>query len=361
MAIYIGSAILMLLGGMAFNANRRRKSYLIITFILLTMMFGMRDFSVGSDTITYCNEYILIGQRSIQTLLVQDRFEIGFLLLCKLLNCLSGDPRILLWVTGCLISGSVCRFIYKYSTDVSLSVYLWILLCLGDSFNLLRGYIALAVILFAFDYWLQNKRVPCFLCIAVGMSFHTVAIAALLPIILYSIFEKSGLRRAVIYVFLISLFALGLFPDLLTIVFLVFPQYSHYMSSVWGQANYFGTLIDVLPVIFVLILGAFYSVDRINSNKIRQEDFKFTFWQMSCALLFSMLAMRMTIFNRVTVLFYPYIINWIPMVLYRIKKDGERKLLWFIILVMVMAIFIVVSVFRPEWNNSVPYKFFWMT
>lgn len=359
MAIYIVSAISLLLGGMLFNANKRRKSYLLIAFVWLTILFGLRDFSVGADTITYCNRYIIAAQNDIHQIFSQDRFEVGFLLMCKILNYISSDPRTLLLVSGVIINGAICRFVYKYSTDVSLSMYLWVLLCFGSSLNLLRGYIAFAIVLFSFEFFSNNKKIICLLCIVLAMSFHTVAIVAILPIGLYRIFRKLDLRRAFLYVVLISASAMIFFPQLLNLIFLILPQYSHYTSSLWGQENYFGTLIDVLPIISVLALGLMYSFNKDEKNLINEEILRFLFWQMACALVFSMLAMRMTIFNRVTAMFYPYIIFWIPMILRKISNKNDRKIWWFLVVLLALSIFVTVSVFRPEWNGSVPYKFFW--
>lgn len=361
MAIYIVSAILLLLGGMAFNANRRRKSYLIITFILLTMLFGMRDYSVGADTLTYCNQYIVIGQSSVHEVIYNNRFEIGFSLMCKALNYITDNPRILLWTAGCIINGSICRFIYKYSLDVSLSVYLWIILCFGDSLNVMRGYLAFAIVLFGFDCFMQNKKIACVIYICLAMCFHTVAVAAFLPIVLFSVLKKVDFRRSIFYVVLISICAIIFFSPILSIVLTVFPQYTYYLSSVWGQRNYIGPLISIIPSLFFLVLGAAYSGKKDNENQcdiMKKTVSGMLFWQIACALIFSIVTMRMTVFNRVTALFYPYIMIWVPMVLNYIKKISERKLWWFVVLIMTMSIFVVVSVFRPEWNGSVPYK--WM-
>lgn len=362
MTLYIVSAVLFLFVGMASNANRHRKAYMILVFTVLTVLFGMRDYSVGADTLTYCNQYIVIGQSSVHEVIYNNRFEVGFSLMCKALNCITDNPRILLWTAGCIINGSICRFIYKYSMDVSLSVYLWIMLCFGDSVNIMRGYLAFAIVLFGFDCFVQNKKVACVIYICLAMCFHTVAVAAFLPIILFSVFKKVDFRRAIFYILLISACAIIFFSPILSIVLTVFPQYTYYLSSVWGQQNYIGPLINVIPSLSLLALGAAYSEKKDNIKQcdiIKETVSGILFWQIACALIFSIVTMRMTAFNRVTALFYPYIMVWVPIVLNKIKKNSERKLWWLIILIMTMAIFVVVSVFRPEWNNSVPYKFFW--
>lgn len=342
---------------MAFNANKHRRGYLIIAFIWLTILFGLRDFGVGIDTATYCNQYIITGQNSVEYIFSQDRFEVGFLLMCKILNYINSDPRTLLLVSGAIINGAVCRFVYKYSTDVSLSMYLWIFLCFGSSLNQLRGYIAFAILLFASDLFLKNKIYKYLLCIALAMSFHTVAIVAIICGGLYYLFYKIDLRQAFWYVIVISVSVMILFPQLLNLIFLIFPQYAYYASSVWGQENYFGTLINVLPVVGALALGLLYRFDENGNNLNNGKVSLFWFCQMACALVFSILSMRMTIFNRVTAIFYPYIIFWIPMVLRKISNKHDRKIWWFIIILLVFSIFATVAIFRPEWNGSVPYKF----
>ena len=141
MGIYIALFVFELLFGLAIikKEKKYKKIYLIVSFILLAGIAALRTKNVGIDTLQFHDAYLRIGYLD-WTELTTERYEIGFSVLCKLLNYITANPQILISFTAIFINFSVVRFIYKNSNDVVFSILLYILL--NFYFSYMNNYIS---------------------------------------------------------------------------------------------------------------------------------------------------------------------------------------------------------------------------
>ena len=178
MAIYLVSAFSYLFIGRLLHSNQHKKFMAWSLFVLSFLMFAFRDQHVGVDTPVYCGAYRSIAKVSWNKISLY-RYEVGFSAFCKLLSYITKEPQFLLAISGLIICGAISRFIYKYSCDIAISGYLWILLCMPDAMNIMRGYLAFAFLTFAIDALIEAKRLKFILFVLIAASFHTVAFSAL--------------------------------------------------------------------------------------------------------------------------------------------------------------------------------------
>ena len=186
MFIYIIVMFLILSIGLFFNVNKSYKLgkyYLIFIFSILTLLSALRNISVGVDTSQYYEAYKLIGTIEWNEL-DKLRYEIGFSLLCKVLNYISSNPQLLLIVTSIFINSSVGLFIYRNSNNVVLSSFIFITYNLYFNYmNIMRQAIAIAIVLFAYEYLKNKKIIKYSILVLIASLFHTSSIICLLFII----------------------------------------------------------------------------------------------------------------------------------------------------------------------------------
>ena len=156
MDIYWILVALVFLVGVAIQpylSKLRAKIYLWIVFVMLLIVSGFRDFSVGADTKVYVNIFYNIKNLN----LMKDRFEIGFLRYVEILHRISENPAILLIVSSAICVGTACLFTHRFSKNPILSMMLYILL--GSYFsqmNVMRQTIALSILEVSFMVLLKN-------------------------------------------------------------------------------------------------------------------------------------------------------------------------------------------------------------
>lgn len=125
-------------------------AFLSVAWVLLSLLEGFRSFSVGTDTSAYVS--LFKHPRS--------SLEGGFQLLISLVHKFSNNPTIFLLVCAFITNGLVLLAIYRMSDNVFLSVYFYVALYYYFiSYNALRQYLAVAVLLNAFWYAKQMNDV----------------------------------------------------------------------------------------------------------------------------------------------------------------------------------------------------------
>src|SRR5690625_5029901 len=119
------------------DTKKGRLIFLIVTAIQLILLQGLRSISVGADTNAYINIYEQIKILDWNGIL-ELRYEIGFKLFNKTLAMLGISAQVYLSVISALIIIPIIITIYKYSTNIYLSIYFYITLGFyGASFNTL--------------------------------------------------------------------------------------------------------------------------------------------------------------------------------------------------------------------------------
>ena len=351
MGIYIALFVFELLFGLAIikKEKKYKKIYLIVSFILLAGIAALRTKNVGIDTLQFHDAYLRIGYLD-WTELTTERYEIGFSVLCKLLNYITANPQILISFTAIFINFSVVRFIYKNSNDVVFSILLYILLNFYFSYmNIMRQAMAIAILLFAFDAMKNGRKIKYFLLVGLATTFHGSAILGLAYIILPKFKYKQKYNKFLIPILLI-IFLFG------KQIFLAFselsPRLAGYVGSEYDTENYFGALLNFLLTFAIWWFGN--DALKKKENKEVNEEVLLYNKIIIISVITTLLTIRVGIFNRFTPYFSIFEIIWIPNVLKLMKNNRQLFKLFFII--VLLSYWIIIMVFRPEWYGAVPYE-----
>lgn len=240
-------------------------NWLIMAWVVLSLIEGFRAYSVGTDTRTYVNAFESQDLRN---------FETGFQLLNRAVAMCSKNGTVFLLVTSFIINGLIIRAIDKLSRDDAVSLFLYMALYMYfNAFNALRQYIAVGLVLNAYIELRESKPVRFILLLILAILFHNSAVVGFMLIPMYLFFRRYGkkrktelttldrlkrqeeatlvplIKRAMIPMIAVLMFSIG-FSMALRVVIAVYPKYSYYLVGEYGS----GTAAIQQKVVYSAIL-----------------------------------------------------------------------------------------------------------
>lgn len=333
---------------------RRRANRIVFAFLLFTqlaMVSGFRHRSIYNDSEPYASffEDKLKDDRLIDK---NERFEPGFQIYTGLIaRHISNSYVGYFIISALIIVGIFIRFMYKYSGNVWLSVFLALTSGFFVSYVcLMRQAIAVAIWLLAVECMLNNKKIWTFICIALAISFHFSAII-LLP---FYFVRKLSLSKRNVYLFLLA----AVIPTLL------FAGYWQSISLYYSNEpsayldNQAWNTGAVLMTIYtsVLVLSMLFNNGLQLAKK--NELLKIFMWAGLFILFISIAGMSFLVLKRFVNYFMPLLFAGIPVILNR--QSVRRRHIWEIMLCSLsFAVLFITLIYRPEWYHIIPYKFYW--
>lgn len=188
---YITVGILMM--GIDKYGNKVNKILIFCAISILTLLAAFRDRTIGDDVVGYAlHSFQSAAQVSdingFISYHINAAQEVGyrfFVFICtKLFNSLSG----VLFGTALLINGGVIIGLYRVREHLSMSfaVLSYCFLFYQETYNIMRQWIAMAIIIFGVVYIIERKLPQYCVTVAVAALFH---ITAVIGLVLYFIAE----------------------------------------------------------------------------------------------------------------------------------------------------------------------------
>lgn len=343
-----------------------KKIYLILTFGLFTFLSAFRSSSVGNDTTEYIrifNDISFTGDISIYS----RRYELGYLYFNKLLSIVSSNYQLIIIITSIIIMVGFGLFIYRYSNNLWLSVYLFFTLgYFGRSMNTIRLNIAIAIVLFSYDFLREKKIIKFIITVFFASLFHRTAIIFLLawPIIKLK-FSHKTIGAAIVG----SLSFYTFFPAILQMVLRFFPTYQYYLgSSYLDGSTRLASVMNFLVGLSILAFSVYinYHNKNINSelnikhgNSFNDNDNENMVLFLLSGVSITLVSFNFSLLDRIGEFFFVFSIVYLPNSVKCIRDVNVRILLSFIIVVLFFAYATTIQIVRPEWNVIYPYSFFW--
>jgi hypothetical protein len=360
MLYYTGLMLAVFCGGVI-NNNFHKKKYLIAATVILIVIAGLRHYTVGVDSMQYYYSYRMIAGLP-WSRIFDTRYEAGYAVFCKLLSLLSKNPQFLFFITALFIDGVIAWFIYRYSPNYWMSIYLYISMGFYyNTMNILRQSLALCIILLGLPLLLKKKRIWFLLIVVLAAQFHSSAwIALLLPLALEIKEHKILIYGALFASFTGLLFGNRIFGYISTIS----ERYQDYSSSNFAFTNYFATAINTV-VALVILFFYLYSIEFSFNNWRRSLYEKgpkkieaLFLFVLLIYLAFELVAIRANIIERVAGYYAIFAIIIIPAALLMIKNEKHRKVLFYFIITFTYLENMVILYYRPYWTRVVPYRLF---
>lgn len=348
------------------NTDKEKLLYIVTSMGLLAFLAMFRSVDVGNDTATYIDLFYKISVSS-EIAVFADRYEFGYLLLNKILSYISNNHQILLIITSAYIFFIVGRFIYKHSNMVWLSVFLFFSLYFDLSMSGIRQMLAIATIVLSYEYIVAKKPFKFILTVLVASLFHTSALAFFAA---YPLSKLKLSKKLVIMISLATITGYLFFSFVLDQLLALFPQYSYYLGGTYLDGEFrLGTLAGLLVILTILVVSeicnrrAYYRKRdsggkhlEIVSMKKREDEIQSIFTLIGCAIM--VISLKGTILSRFGDIYGFFSIIYLPNSIKRLAKDSRILLVLFTIL-MFFAYSTIVQIYRPEWQSSYPYYFYW--
>ena len=169
------------------NTKEQRRSIYYASVVFLLIIFIAQDFSVSIDIAEYMRQYAIIPTLTFRQMLTH-KFEIGYVLLCRLLEMTFESDRVLLLAMGVLILLPFGRFYDRESSQPMVALMAFV--ALGMYMHAIifwRQLAAMAILTFAIPYIRQRKLLPFLLILLAAMSFHKTAVVFLWIYLIYNI------------------------------------------------------------------------------------------------------------------------------------------------------------------------------
>lgn len=244
--------------------------FLMITF--LAMIFFASHRSVVSDTKAYTNFFNAMPNQlhNISTYISTMKKDTLFWLLSAIFKCLiSTNYHVWFAFITLLCSFLLGKFIIKHSEMPFLSGFMFILNCdFCWLFNGMRQFIAVCIMLYAFDCLLENKKIKFFLSSLFAISIHFSAIL-IVPILIMIKSIKN--KKAIILIIFLMLILITRLQTILPKINLLLSdtEYRDVISQFASDdgVNIIRVIISLVPVIMYFILRKNYK--ESNSDEIK--------------------------------------------------------------------------------------------
>lgn len=271
----------------------------VVPFILISAL----RYDVGTD---YFYRYVPDYNNIVNGVNV-DNLEIGFRLLIKLCILITKDYQILFVLTSIITITLFMYTMHKQSKDIILSVCIFLL---GgfffQSLNILRQYMAIAMVFFSYRYLLKNKYWIFILGVTLAFFIHNASIVCLILLILKDreIFNFKNVLIIALIIFILGTPLINMFKSVIENT-----RFNVYIDSVYDRGE-MRKLTILSNLILYIFMYALYIVRKKN-NKITKEDILYINMQ-GLTLTFIMLSSKFYLFFRIAYYFMIFQIISIP-------------------------------------------------
>lgn len=355
------SFILITARGLMFNhgTERDKKGLLILTFLLLVLLMGCRNAQqyYGSDLNNYYRTFERAINSSLSEYLKGSSMELGYLLLNWLWARVIKWPQFIIFFQAAFCCGITLRYIYKYSTDILLSILGFLSLGLFQFY--LTGFrqsIAISICLIAFEMAERKNIFRFLICVFVAMTIHQTAIVFLLAYFLINLkVNKFSVFLDLICIWVVSRFV----PRLIELGNKIFDK--EYEGTFVGNST--GGFINVFIggfIIFVMLyqirkIGSKVAIEKddmatLTENNYYQNHKMFHVLMLGTGIYF--MRYQALVLERVSYYFTPTIFVLLPEVIRKGFISTNRRFL--------KILFIIGMLFLIYWRlKGSDYIFFW--
>ena len=324
--------------------------YKYLAIVILTLVFGLRAYSVGTDTKNYLQIFDSLGSDFIFEKMI---YEKGFCILSIFSRRYFGSFTALLLISGFIIYWNIITSICELSQSPSISMLCFFGLgAFAQSCNLLRQYLALSFCLIAMLFLIKkNKNLLFILYVLIAFLFHRSAIVFLILLPLKYI--KFNIRN--IFLFLVgTALAIVFLPYLLK--FFDRISGSHYYTYITIRSETLSLVnigvIVILSVVLFFILKFRRQVNKEESVK-EYDIYANMFLLFFCLIIVSIFSAELV--DRIAIYFLPAMYFLLPMIL-KTFKDYKSKFFVYMLAIVFLIFLVYILKFRGTYE-ILPYDF----
>lgn len=329
------------------NSTKNRKFTLLIPIVYLTLIMGLKNFSVGTDTSGYVREFFRYPDMSFEYLFSKG-YAYGFYLFNKIMSYISPhNYTVYLFTVALFVGISIYYFLKCNSDDCCMSQVM--LLSLGFTFFFITGIkqtIAMCILMYAYTAQKEHKRLKFVILTCLAATFHPTALIFLLILPAKIVnFRKAMVVVAPVmvafaYVYQNQLFAFfsSIIPD---------DLYEAYGTSYISNNNITGLLIQ-LVIFFVSLVFLWHQL------KIDDEA-SHLLTVYAIGMMFQAMTGALGEFFRISMYFSVLGVILLPKAVSKLDKRYR-----YVVSCGICLVFVTYFIFFSSSGSGVlPYRFFW--
>lgn len=329
------------------------RNILIIIALAIPITISSIRYNVGTDYKNYVGLYNKYATTPLQNIFLVTEVETFFVLVSKIAYIFN-NVQVMFFIYSTFTVGITFKALWERKDKISISLmwFLYLFMIFGNSMNMVRQALAIAIIAYSYKY-IENRQLWKFIiCIILAMNVHKTAII-MLPLYFVLNFKNYNkkdekIRNFVrILLLIISFFCIVCIEEI--ILFLVnfrgFEKYITY-ANYDGNINNYSFLLKIIIFIFITI----FIMPMIKYN----EKNKLYYYLLLLELVLSLLGYKSPYLARVSYYFSIteiFLLAQIPKVL-RIKE--EKQMITLCIMFYALAKFIL-TVYILKQGNLIPY------
>ena len=323
--------------------------FLFLVFLWFLATF--RSLDIGNDTFNYYTIFKTMCNNGDYSMWI-GRYEIGYLLLNKFLSYITSNFTIFLAIINTFIYSAYYNFIKKYSRNKMFSLFIFVTLGFwGTTVNTIRLQIAVALYMYAWIQKDEGRKILPIILVIIAFYFQRISIAFLLVLIV----PKTIKKKFYVFVSLIGFLIFAFFEKIMGIISWFIPYFSTYLFNETyhiGDASV-ATIIGIIIRLCILIFSFLvYKKNRKNMSKDIIGQINMIF--ISFVLMLS--SLKFNLIDRCATFYWVFVLLLIPNLMCYIKDKKNNILLKIIVIIVCIIYFVIVNIFRPEWNHIYPYK-----
>lgn len=365
MVIYI--AFILVVTSLFLIAGDRPKlknAVLAAAFLIMWLLVGLRATSIGTDTKSYFDffNFALSGDLDVAQivnptrLFIVDGFETGFKLYTYFATLLTSNFTVYLLITYGFIYFSFYKFIKRYSLNYLLSFNIFAALFFFDSMNIMRQFVALAIITWGFGYIIKRKPIKYFAIVALATLFHQASIVMILPYFLYG--RRFTRLSFVVYV-VGALVSLPLIAPVVQLLASTNMRYETYVDKlgVFQPGSYLvvGFYLGILLLMIYLAQVPLRKQGFDEKGVLGVRSVHLFLHMAALSVVMSILSLQMSGLNRATKYFSMFILISLPFLFYCNRHVRGMKSTELGVIGGVMLYAFTMLILKPEWLNVWPY------
>lgn len=313
-----------------------------VILLFLWALTAYRSENIGNDTKVYIYYFELFIREGID---IDRSFEIGYQILNVLIGKLTQDPHVFLVIIASILYGTMSSFLYRYSKNILVSLCLFYCVCFSIFTSMFRQGIAMVIAMYGYYQLKKGKKLNATFFFVLAVLFHTSAIVCFLLFIDTKLFKN----KKIVFCTTAILALLSMSGVFNALFISILPQYAHYFYGQYASSGWLAVTYDLIRnAVFFLLVNQ--SVDEnIKSDRLMLTN-------MTLLLLISSIGYSVNLFTRASQYFLLISIIELPNGLYSSKI--KNKSLWmFLVCTVMLIMFMLILVFRPNWNHLYPYEF----
>ncbi|MDK0876612.1 EpsG family protein [Clostridium perfringens] len=353
-SIYIVEMIIASILGVIYQnlKDGRLKIVGIISYaisFLITWFISAIRFGIGTDYFMYKDiyEYAIHGATTSEIISWYD-VEPGWAFLNRILGMLSKDTQVIFIVTSFIFIFCIYKAISDFKDDISVGMSIFIFLAIAyiPSFNVVRQYLAIGILMLSFKY-IKDKKLIKFLTIVILASFFHYTALIFLPMYYLLNNNISTIKWVVIGTITILLFLnYNNFIEIMINFVPSFEKYSRYKSSGLLEINK-----TLLFLQFSMILIIFISKNFLKNKNIFIYRMTYIYY---FSIIFSLLGNMVEFAGRASYYFDISQMFFIPAICrFGVKKTN--KLIFNKIIIIYYIFYWYINFVYSSNNGCIPY------